>query len=75
MTCAIIQLVFGIVLLYEVCRRILKWTYASDFTYEICRPLWGIFGSHITMKKGVIITFLETIVGAVLTYRGIMELL
>jgi hypothetical protein len=76
MTCAIIQLVIGFIFLFDVCRRIFGWTYPSDFTYKICRPLWGIldcFSLKISMKTGVIITFWETILGAVFTYRGFVD--
>ena len=48
MTIAIIQIVFGLFFLGEVCMR--------------------IFG-------GIIITFIYTVVGAVLTYRGIVGLI
>lgn len=71
MTIAIVQLVIGLLLLAEVCRRIFGWTYPTDFTYRICRP----FCIPFSMMIGVIITFAETVLGAVLTYRGIIELL
>lgn len=70
MTTAIIQLVVGLLLLFEVCGRIFGWTYPTDFTYRICRPFWISF----SMKIGVIITFVETIACAILVYRGIIGL-
>lgn len=71
MTGIIIQIVIGLLLLAEVCVRIFGWTHPTDFTYRICRPFWIPF----PMMTGVIITFVETIAGAVLTYRGIAEIL
>jgi tryptophan-rich sensory protein len=71
MTIAIVQLVIGLLLLAEVCGRIFGWTYPTDFTYRICRPFWIPFPMYI----GVIISFAETVFGAVLTYRGIVELI
>ncbi len=71
MTIAIVQLVIGLLLLAEVCGRIFGWTYPTDFTYRICRPFWIPFPMYI----GVIISFVETVFGAVLTYRGIVELI
>ena len=71
MTTAIIQTVIGLLLLAEVCGRIFGWTYPTDFTYRICRPFWIPF----PMMIGVIITFVETVLGAILTYRGIMEII
>ena len=69
MTIAIVQLVIGLFLLFEVGARIFGWTYPTDFTYRICRP----FRIPFSMITGIIITFVETVVGAVLTYRGIFE--
>ena len=77
MTTAIIQLVVGLFLLAEVCRRIFGWTYPTDFTYRICRPFGKIldfFSIKISMKTGVIITFAETVLGVILAYCGIMGL-
>ena len=71
MTIAIVQLVIGLLLLAEVCGRIFGWTYPTDFTYKICRPFWIPFPMYI----GVIFSFVETVFGAVLTYRGIVELI
>lgn len=71
MTIAIVQLIIGLLLLPEVCGRIFGWTYPTDFTYRICRPFWIPFPMYI----GVIISFVETVFGAVLTYRGIVELI
>lgn len=71
MTIAIVQLVIGLLLLAEVCGRIFGWTYPTDFTYRICRP----FGIPFSMMIGVIITFAETVTGAVFAYRGISEII
>jgi hypothetical protein len=71
MTMAIIQTVIGLLLLAEVCSRIFGWTSPTDLTYKICRPFWIPF----PMMTGVIITFAGTVTGAVLTYRGISEII
>ncbi len=75
MTIAIIQIVFGLFFLGEVCMRIFGWTYSSEFTYRICRPFPLIFWFSFSMMQGIIITFIYTVVGAVLTYRGIVGLI
>jgi hypothetical protein len=71
MTWTIIQILIGFLLLFEVGWRLFLWTYPTDFTYRICRP----FGIPFSMKIGVIITFAETLLGVVLAYRGIMEII
>lgn len=67
----IIQLIAGLLLLLEVCGRIFGWTYPTEFTYRICRP----FRIPFPMMVGVSITFAEIVIGAVLTYRGCVELI
>ena len=66
----IVLLVAGFILLAEVCKRMCIWSYPTDFTYWICRPFWIPF----SMKTGVIITFLETVLGAFLTCYSITTL-
>lgn len=66
-----LQFIVGPLLLAEVSGRIFGWTYLTDYTYRICRPFWIPF----PMIIGVTITFVETIVGAILTYRGGLELI
>ena len=71
MTTAIIQTVIGLLFLAEVCERIFGWTSPTDLAYKICRPFWIPF----PMITGVIITFMGTVTGAVLTYHGISEII
>jgi hypothetical protein len=71
MTMAIIQTVIGLFLLAEVCGRIFGCDNPTDLTYRICRPFWIPF----PMMTGVFITFAGTVLGTLLIYRGISEII
>lgn len=71
MVLQIIQLVIGVFLLFEAGKRMLCWNYAADFSYQICRP----FKLSLSMRLGIIITFLEIVLGTIFLYNGIIGMI
>lgn len=67
---AIVLIIVGLLLLVEVSVRVFGWKYPTEFTYRICRPFW----MSCSMRIGLLITMVEIIVGAILTYNGFVGL-
>ena len=66
MATTIISFIIGLLLLVEVSVRVFGWKYPTEFTYRICRPFW----MSCSMRIGLLITMVEIIAGAILTYKG-----
>lgn len=71
MVIAIVQIVVGSILLIELILCIIRSKSASDYTYYLCRP----FCIPFPMGIGVIIRLVCAVIGAILLYRGVMDLL
>ena len=67
---AIVLIIVGLLLLVEVSVRVFGWKYPTEFTYRICRPFW----MSCSMRIGLLVTMVESIIGAILLYQGIMGL-
>lgn len=70
MATKILSIIVGLLLLVEVSVRVFGWKYPTEFTYRICRPFW----MSCSMRVGLIITMVEIIAGAILTYNGFVGL-
>lgn len=70
MATKILSIIVGLLLLVEVSVRVFGWKYPTEFTYRICRPFW----MSCSMRVGLIITMVEIIIGAILTYNGFVGL-
>ena len=70
MTTTILSIIVGLLLLLEVSVRVFGWKYPTEFTYRICRPFW----MSCSMRIGLLITMVEIIAGAILTYNGFVGL-
>lgn len=71
MTMAIFQIVAGSILLIELIICIIGSKSASDYTYYLCRP----FNIPVPMGIGAIIRLVCAVLGAILLYRGVIDLL
>lgn len=70
MTTTILSIIVGLLLLVEVSVRVFGWKYPTEFTYRICRPFW----MSCSMRIGLLVTMVEIIAGAILTYNGFVGL-
>ena len=66
MATKILSIIVGLLLLVEVSVRVFGWKYPTEFTYRICRPFW----MSCSVRVGLLITMVEIIIGAILTYNG-----
>lgn len=70
MATKILSIIVGLLLLVEVSVRVFGWKYPTEFTYRICRPFW----MSCSMRVGLLVTMVEIIIGAILTYNGFVGL-
>lgn len=70
MATKILSIIVGLLLLVEVSVRVFGWKYPTEFTYRICRPFW----MSCSMRVGLLVTMVEIIAGAILTYNGFVGL-